>query len=110
MKHIEPAYRTMALTGDKCITVKVELFGTCRLRSGRDEVSLVLTPDVSRRDLLQTLARACPSLVGSAIREDLSGLEDGYLLNLNGTAFLSGEMLTLRAGDSLLLLSSQAGG
>ena len=100
----------MALTGAKCITVKVELFGTCRLRSGRDEVSLVLTPEVSRRDLVRTLAQACPSLVGSAIRKDLGDLEDGYLLNRNGTAFLSEEMLSLSAGDSLLLLSSQAGG
>ncbi len=100
----------MALTGAKCITVKVELFGTCRLRSGRQEVSLMLAPEVSRRDLIRTLAQACPALVGSAIREDLDDLEDGYLLNRNGTAFLVEEMLSLRTGDFLLLLSSQAGG
>ena len=100
----------MALAGEKCITVKVELFGTCRLRSGRDEVSLVLEPEVTRHDLVRALAQACPSLVGSAIRQDLDDLEDGYLLNQNGTAFLGEETLSFEAGDFLLLLSSQAGG
>ena len=44
------------------------------------------------------------------IRSDLTDLQDGYLFNRNGTAFLGSEGIDLRSGDCLLLLSSQAGG
>ena len=92
------------------LQIPVELFGTARLRSGQHEVTLELPAEATRRQVVHALALACPALVGNAIREDLAGLEDGYAFNRNGTAFLSGEVLSLRPGDSLLVLSSQAGG
>ena len=92
------------------LQIPVELFGTARLRSGQHEVTLELPADATRRQVVHALARVCPALVGNAIREDLADLEDGYAFNRNGTAFLSDEVLALRPGDSLLVLSSQAGG
>ncbi len=100
----------MALTNKIGIAVKVELFGTPRLAAGRREVELVLPPEAGRQQFAAALAEACPALVGKVIRDDLSGLQDGYVLNLNGLAFLEGESLHVREGDSLLILSNQAGG
>lgn len=61
-------------------------------------------------DVVAALAEVCPELVGRAIREDLSGLMESYVFNLNGTKFVSSESLSLKHGDRLLLFSSQAGG
>ncbi len=92
------------------IRIRVELFGLPRLRSGLRELELDLPSRVSRREVVGALARACPTLVGNGLREDLTDLQDGYLFNRNGTAFLGVEEIGLRSGDCLLLLSSQAGG
>lgn len=96
--------------GTATVAVTLELFGTPRLRSGLREVALELPVPVDRSRLVRALAEACPVLVGLALREDLTDLQDGYVLNHNGLAFLHRERLELRPGDSLLLLSSQAGG
>ncbi len=72
------------------IRIRVELFGLPRLRSGLRELELELASGVSRREVVGALAQACPTLVGNGLREDLTGLEDGYLFNRNGTAFRGG--------------------
>ena len=92
------------------VSVRVELFGTPRLRSGRREVEISLPPQASREQVTHALAEACPALVGHALREDLSDLQDGYVFNRNGTSFLREWSFTFQEGDALLLLSSQAGG
>lgn len=92
------------------VPVRVELFGMPRLRSGKRVVELSLPPMATRRQVVGALAGACPALVGHAIRPDLSDLQEGYLFNLNGAAFVMGDDFNLQAGDALLLLSSQAGG
>ncbi len=92
------------------VPVRVELFGLPRLRSGQRLVELRLPSAATRQQVVAALALACPALVGGAIRPDLAGLQEGYLLNRNGVAFLTGDDFHLEAGDSLLLLSSQAGG
>ena len=100
----------MALTENIGFAVKVELFGTPRLAAGRREVELVLAPGTSRQEFTDALAEACPSLIGKVIRDDRSGLQEGYVLNRNGLAFLQGDALDVGDGDSLLILSNQAGG
>ena len=100
----------MALTDKISIAVKVELFGTPRLAAGRRELELVLPDEIGRQEFAAALAEACPALVGQVIRDDLSGLQEGYVLNLNGLAFLNGEVLHVQDGDAVLILSNQAGG
>ena len=92
------------------LSVLVELFGTPRLRTGKHEVALELQAESSRREVIAALAEACPELVGHGICEDLSDLDEGFVFNQGGMTFLSGERFTFQPGDSLLLLSSQAGG
>jgi len=92
------------------VRVKVELFGTPRIHCGTTAVELSVPYPANRNSLVAALAEHCPSLVGSGLKEDLTGLDDGYVFNLNGLAFLGDADFILADGDSLLLLSSQAGG
>ncbi len=100
----------MALTENIGFAVKVELFGTPRLAAGRREVELILASGTSRQEFTDALAEACPALIGKVIRDDRSGLQDGYVLNRNGLEFFSGDVLNIQDGDALLILSNQAGG
>ena len=92
------------------LPILVELFGTPRLRTGRREVALELRPEISRREVVIALAEACPELVGHAICHDLSDLDQGFVFNHSGRTFLTGDRFSFQPGDTLLLLSSQAGG
>ena len=92
------------------IRVTVELFGTPRLRSGRQKLELSVSSVSTRKQLVTALAEACPQLVGDGLRSDLSDLDDGYIFNRNGLAFLGRGDFTVEDGDCLLLISSQAGG
>ncbi len=92
------------------INVRVELFGTPRLRSGLRELNLRLPATADRQDVVSALADACPALVGHGLRADLSDLEAGYVFNRNGLAFWGEGYFAVADGDSLLLISSQAGG
>ena len=92
------------------VRVRVELFGTPRIQAGTGEVELAVPYPANRRNLVSALAEQCPSLVGQGLKGDLTGLEESYVFNLNGLAFLGEDDFTLADGDALLLLSSQAGG
>ena len=97
----------------KPVAIIVELFGTARIACGQHEVALELPASPTLADLANSLASACPELIGNAILDDMSGLMKSYTLNLNGTAFVSdapGQHIELQDGDRLLLFSSQAGG
>ncbi len=92
------------------IVIRVELFGRARLLCERACVEVEIPPHSEPGALAAALAASCPELVGEAIREDRSGLRESYTFNLNGTSFICDGPTTLRAGDSVLLFSSQAGG
>ena len=92
------------------VEVRVELFGLARIAAGRRELD-IRVPSASRvPDIAQALADACPSLLGTVLIEDGSGLLDSYTLNLNGASFLGDGTVRLAHGDSILVFSSQAGG
>ena len=88
----------------------IELFGLARLAAGVSKVLLPLRGPVTLSTAVSLLAKACPGLVGKAIRDDGGALMDGYVLNFNGLSFVDDPSATISPGDRLLLLSDQAGG
>ena len=94
----------------ECVTVAVELFGNARLLAGRRKLDVDVARDCNLGSVAASIARRCPALVGTVIRQDLSGFLDSYTVNLNGVEFITDDHRDLNGGDSLLLFSSQAGG
>ena len=92
------------------VNISIELFGTARMACGRRQIEAQVPAIASIGDVVSELAKICPELIGVALREDLSGLLESYTLNLNATAFIMDDDLSLQEGDALLLFSSQAGG
>jgi molybdopterin-guanine dinucleotide biosynthesis protein A/molybdopterin converting factor small subunit len=88
----------------------IELFGVARLKAKTDRVSLTLPAGADVQAALTALAEAIPELVGPVLTPNSRTLTAGYACNLNGTEFLPDLHTPLRAGDSLLILSSDAGG
>jgi molybdopterin converting factor small subunit len=82
----------------------VELLGVPRERAGVAEVELHAD---TLGQLLIALAARFPSL-GELITADR--LQPSVVANLNGDRFVSDPQTQLRAGDSVLILSADAGG
>lgn len=92
------------------VTVNVELFGNARLLAGRKLVRLSVTDDSQLSDIAVEIGQKYPALVGTVVRENLTGFLDSYTVNLNGVEFIDDRHWRLSEGDSLLVFSSQAGG
>ena len=98
------------------VVVTVELFGMARIHAGASSVTLTVDARSPVPALVDALARECPSLVGNALHlaeDGAAAVADGYALNRNGLAFLSPDADAVwpwQEGDSILLLSNQAGG
>ena len=90
--------------------VRVDLFGTARLRCGTKQVWLDLPEACSEHDVAIALADACPDTVGTVVSESRTSLTEGYTLNLNGVQFLKGGPFEISRSDVILIFSSQAGG
>jgi molybdopterin converting factor small subunit len=85
--------------------VSVELFGIPRLRAGVSKTEAVGS---NLGDLLCDLAQRYPALAEACI----SGrqLKAGFTANISGAQFVTNPETELKEGDSLLLLSMDAGG
>jgi molybdopterin-guanine dinucleotide biosynthesis protein A len=93
------------------ISCVVELFGVARLKAKTARIPLTLTPGATICDALEALVEAAPALLNTVIASDRHSLTAGFSCNLNGTQFLPNDLQTqLHSGDSLLILSSDAGG
>lgn len=98
------------------VVVTVELFGMARIHAGVGQVALAVDATAPAAALVRALAHECPELIGNALclhEDGTVAVADGYALNRNGLAFLSPDVdvpLVWEPGDSLLLLSNQAGG
>jgi hypothetical protein len=92
------------------VPVTLELYGAIRLKVNRKQLDLMLPSYATRSDIAQEVARVCPLLIGHVVRDDLNDITDQYALNLNGVEFLDDSVCTLVPLDSILLISSQAGG
>ena len=82
----------------------VEFFGVPRERAGISELEVHAD---TLGQLLGTLAQRMPSL--SEIIED-DRLHPAFVANLNGDRFVTDPRTPLGAGDSVLILSADAGG
>lgn len=95
------------------ISCTVELFGVARLTAHTPRVPLTLSAEATLGDALAVLGEECPALLGAVLSADDTGhtsLRSGYTCNINGKDFVRDAHTRLRAGDSLLILSSDAGG
>ncbi len=103
-------------TAADSVVVTVELFGMARVRAGASSISIEVGSQSPVTTLLDALGHACPELVGNALCVSDDGtiaVADGYALNRNGLVFLPPDVdapLDWTSGDTLLLLSNQAGG
>jgi molybdopterin-guanine dinucleotide biosynthesis protein A len=103
----------LALWRQRCRRVDcvVELFGVARMKAKATRIPLTLAPGATIHDALSALAEAAPALINTVIAPDHHSLTAGFACNLNGVQFLANDFHTeLHSGDSLLILSSDAGG
>ncbi|MBI3839688.1 MAG: MoaD/ThiS family protein [Planctomycetia bacterium] len=87
------------------MSITVELFGIPRQRAG---IAKTQAEGARLDEVLLDLARRFPRLAEACIAN--GRLQSGYLANLNGQRFVSDPSTALAAGDSLLILSADAGG
>ena len=91
------------------MTVYVELFGIPRERVGKSLVEVETADSVVRLgDVVLDLAAKYPALAQECFRGDQ--LREGYVANLQGERFVTEPDTKLRSGQSLLILSADAGG
>jgi hypothetical protein len=92
------------------IQCTVELFGIARLLARTSVMALALPAGSTFSDAFAALAEKLPMLVGRVISADRTRLADGYACNLNGLAFVRTPTAVVNPGDSLVILSADAGG
>jgi hypothetical protein len=88
----------------------VELFGVARLLARTREVSLTLPRPATLSQVFGALAEKHPVLVGQVITPDGARLVDGYACSVNGVEFVRTPAATVNPGDSIVILSADAGG
>ncbi len=92
------------------IQCTVELYGTARLLARTPAMALALPAGATLSDAFAALAEKLPALVGRVISADRRRLVDGYACNVNGLAFVRTPAALVNPGDSLVILSADAGG
>ena len=95
---------------DHSIQCTVELFGIARLLARTSAIALALPAGATFSDAFAALAEKLPALVGRVISADRTRLVEGYACNLNGLAFVRTPTAGVSPGDSLVILSADAGG
>jgi len=96
--------------GGDSITCTIELFGVARMVARTSEVALRLPPAATFAQLFEELANQVPALVGRVITADRNALMDGYACSVNGREFVRVPDAAVKSGDSILILSADAGG
>ena len=101
---------TSASSANSSISCTVELFGGARLRAKIARVNLTLAQGATLSDVLSALADRLPVLVGPVITLDAKGLSSGHACNVNGRNFVRDASFEIHAGDSVFIISADAGG
>ena len=92
------------------IRCTIELFGVARLITGTTEISLALRRDATYSQLFTALGERLPALVGRVITPDRNRLIEGYACSVNGREFVRSPQARVYDGDTLAILSADAGG
>jgi len=91
--------------------ITVEFFGIARERAGVSRTSI---EGENLGQVLRGIGARFPrfrkTCLAAGTHDDGGSLSFGYCANLNGDRFVSDPQTTLRDGDTLLILSADAGG
>lgn len=90
------------------MAIRVEFFGIARQRTGVASVELPLPTPATLGDCLADLGRRFPSFAADCV--DRQRLKPSFAANIGGQRFVSSADSTLSDGDTLLILSADAGG
>lgn len=83
----------------------IELYGVARLRAGTDRVGVDAT---SIGAALRALGQRCPALRGAVVQD--GWLSPSYMIAINGLQMTADPATALKDGDTLVLISADAGG
>ncbi len=97
-------------TQDKPFTCTVELFSVARLVAKTAKVSLALPHEATLSHVFSALAERLPVLVGPVITPERNSLTSGNACNINGRDFVRDPSVKVHAGDSIFIISADAGG
>jgi molybdopterin converting factor small subunit len=92
------------------ISCTVELFGVARLAAKTRKVIVALPENATAADLFSSLADELPVLVGKVVSADRRALLSGHACNINGRDFVRDPNTRIHAGDSVFIISADAGG
>ena len=87
------------------MTVRIEFYGIARRRAGVPSIEVEAT---TLTEALHAAAVALPDFADDCLDGDR--LRPDYLANVNGREFTSGSKTPLQDGDTVLILSADAGG
>jgi sulfur-carrier protein len=91
------------------MAIRVEFFGIARERAGESELTLELQPSqLSLGDVLKQVALRMPKLGQELIAG--GGLHLSLTANIDGTRFVRDPQTIICDGQTLLILSADAGG
>lgn len=110
LRRWDAAGRGGARGADESIRCTVELFGVARMLARTSEVPLTLHPGATCADVFSALAEKLPALIGRVITPERTRLVEGYACNVNGRDFVRTPAATVRSGDTIVILSADAGG
>lgn len=87
------------------MSIRVEFYGIPRQRAG---VAATTANSGPLADVIEDLALRFPKLAETCFSEN--GLAAGYVANLRGDRFLTNPQTNIAAGETLIILSADAGG
>lgn len=94
------------------LNILVEFTGISRILTGKTEIAIPLHDGAQLIDVIQSIARRFPALVGEVIEKDGCSMIPTNLFSVNGAQILHEDQLHFQPedGDRLILLSLLAGG
>lgn len=95
---------------DTGIFCSVELFGVARLLAKTSKLDLGIPARANLAHVIAALAEKLPVLAGKVIEPSTKSLIPGYACNVNGLEFVRDPNFEIKHGDSVFILSADAGG